>query len=302
MRIAKFTVSSIYAQHILSLNICWLMKLVDDKHFPKLDRQRAKDLGLRFLAERTQRNLSIQDVADKLLLSRQQVQGLESGEPQYFYGVKLFAQVADKYAELLGLLDRPSSYIVVHADHTENVQTTIDDKSSSESLHQMMYRSQFMRFGLFIIMAIALLGALYQYNSTPDSKIANPRPAGIHENVTENLEQQPAAPSPDNSATKITPDPKTGVGSDSTSNVTIQLRFSDTCWVQVVDSKGKKLDKTYHSGDTLELPPIDLKALIIGNSKAVSVSDSASEISLKPYVQEGSNVARIFGESLRSFK
>ena len=79
-----------------------------EKQRQNINLDKATAWGLRFSKERCARKLSTQDVADALLLSTQQIVGLENSNLQSFYNAKFFMQAADKYANYLGFEDQPS--------------------------------------------------------------------------------------------------------------------------------------------------------------------------------------------------
>ena len=89
------------------------MKLGLAQTRPDINVNYAQALGDKFRAHRENLNLSPQEVADQLLLSKQQILGLESGDPGKFYGNKLFAQAADKYAAFINLDSKPSTELLV---------------------------------------------------------------------------------------------------------------------------------------------------------------------------------------------
>lgn len=74
-------------------------------------------LGQTFGIARESLNLSQQEVADKLLLSKAQIEGLEVGKQNCFYGAQFYAQCADKYAAFLGLAEQPSAQLLLTNDN-----------------------------------------------------------------------------------------------------------------------------------------------------------------------------------------
>lgn len=83
---------------------------------PSLNLDVARNLGSLLRSGRESVKLTPQEVADKLLFSKAQVLGLETGETHFFYGDRLFAQCADKYAAFLGLAELPSATLLTTED------------------------------------------------------------------------------------------------------------------------------------------------------------------------------------------
>jgi len=66
-----------------------------------LDKSHSVDEGAVLAERRTALELSIDDVADRLLLSRSQVRGLESNSVAAFYNQGFFERARDKYSAFL---------------------------------------------------------------------------------------------------------------------------------------------------------------------------------------------------------
>jgi hypothetical protein len=72
-------------------------------------------------------------------------------------------------------------------------------------------------------------------------------------------------------------------------------------WVQSVDASGQKSEKTYQSGESMEITPLSLQALIIGNRKAITVlSPTGAEINVDEFTNPNTNVVRIIGAPVRN--
>lgn len=108
------------------------MKKIIVQHTPTLNTAQSRKLGAMFRSVREAQGLSAQDAADRLLLSKQQILGLEDAELKYFYGAKLYAQAADKYASLLALDVRPSELFFNEAGMA-SLPTANANKSSDEA-------------------------------------------------------------------------------------------------------------------------------------------------------------------------
>jgi len=302
----------------------------------EINLDKAKALGLRFCAERNARQCSTQDIADHLLLSKPQVLGLETGNHQSFYSVKMFGQAADKYALYLGFEEKPSLSLFgndpepaqVVAEAGPRAETVVDTdvtrKPETATPRLPQTQTSARRFGLRVaLVGICIIGVvtlLYKVTQT-EAVIASPKP----EPVTQAPEPPPAAtpptpPTENNSATgtPTAPTPNTSdksepikvepekaavavqpVASEAVATGLIQIKFNESSWVQSVDKDGRKQEKVYLRGETLELAPASLQALVIGNADAVIVTSGSAPISLKPYMASGSQVARIMGPAIR---
>lgn len=305
------------------------------KKRPELNLDNARALGLRFCAERHARQLSQQDIADELLLSKLQVIGLETGDQKSFYSAKMFGQAADKYAHRLSFEDKPSeslfqsdadsiqtetpieTVVEVVAPAPEGNQTETDSTTllqSTTTTGRPKLRIAFVAVGVMSLIAVLYnatvsdpvtaaintappakpIEPVAKSNQTPttENSAATPTPTTLAQNTPEKTEPVKTEPS------KVVTTEKPAT-TDNIAPGTIQLKFNASSWVQAVDKNGSKQDKVYRSGETLNLEPNKLQALIIGNASAVTVNDSKAQISLKPYMASGSQVARIVGPDIR---
>ena len=72
--------------------------------------QDVAEIGARLTAARTARGLSIEQVAETLLLSKTQVAGLEQGNLRTFYNAGFYRQALRKYAALVGVDAEPAVF------------------------------------------------------------------------------------------------------------------------------------------------------------------------------------------------
>lgn len=289
------------------------MRLGLEQKRTEINTKYAQSLGESFRAYRENLKLDAQEVADKLLLSTEQVHGLESGEPDKFYGSKLFAQAADKYAAFIKLGSKPSVELLQTDKETDDAETSSTSTIAEPALTQSIpkepnttaeSRPRTMRLvgiaalfsTVFGVIAAQFLGNKsvdYQKQTNDrdrDTSIAvtaTPGIIGTPVNL-ENTSKETVTVSRQQNDSK---DIKAGH---------IRIEFNGTSWVQSVQANGTKHEKMYHKGEMLDLQPAELQALLIGNVTAVDVYSASSEINLKPYVASGSQVAKVIGPSIRN--
>lgn len=282
---------------------------------PSLNLDIARNLGALLRSGRESENLTPQEVADKLLFSKAQVLGLEAGETHFFYGNRLFAQCADKYATFLGLTELPSKTLlaidnapVVCEPNTTAEATSIEagvtapvvqdvalavQADTDETIIAMPSKRRSIR--PFIIIAVSVVGLfviatiLWQTEPKITESVVAAQPV-----VTAPPVATTPSPEPHLSQSQPTTEKKEQIPSGS-----IKLSFSGSSWVQVVETNGTRKDKTHKAGDTLILEPKKLQALVIGNAKVVKVTSEQGEIRVNGYMAPGSQVARIIGDNVR---
>ena len=262
------------------------MNYLSTKHRFEIDLDKAAALGILLRTKRKSLELSAQDIADKLLLSLQQVKGLESGELKYFYGAKLYAQAAEKYVRFLKLNEQPTQTLFVNFENDNDAAGEYASPSAqaehfSNASNKNAYRSTLI--GITLV-ALIVAGLVFFLNApAPETSTKHQAPA---------IPQARTEP-PVQSASELP------VKESSLPKGTIELKFSGASWVQTVDTAGKKQENTYLNGETLALKPATLQALIIGNASAVTAQRGDKTIHLNDYVTPGSKVARLIGPQIR---
>lgn len=256
-----------------------------------LNANTACHLGQSFSIARESLNLSRQDVADKLLLSKAQIEGLEVGKQNCFYGAQFYAQCADKYAAFLGLSEQPSKQLL----EDEN------DSKPSEATAMPVNERKYHPWPLLVISAgtmglLAVGVSLWTQSGTGPN--APPHLVAAVPATATPISEPELKPEQKQETTAPTLPPSESEKNNLASN-SIRLSFSASSWVQVVETNGSRQEKTYHTGDTLTLEPGKLQGIIIGNAKAVTVSSSDGNITLNRYIASGSQVARIIGQDVR---
>ena len=295
---------------------------------PVVDTDNARQLGMRLRCARESQACNPEYMADKLLLSKQQVLGLEAGEHTCFYGTKLYAQAADKYAALLQLDFLPSEQLFtaptdevapvkpqqsITATTTaeipiapETPRENITDNTVSNPAPRWMLR---LSIGAVVLVAVTIVGlTIFEQQS------ASPQLASLTQPLQNKASESQSAPAPEPAAPPTvtpavpaepekpplaaTPSPPLAK-EDALPTGSIRITFSGASWVQTVNSNGQKQERTYRDGESLVLEPAQLQALIIGNAGVVSVSSNTGEIRLSSYVSAGSQVARLIGPQIR---
>ena len=98
-----------------------------------------------------------------------------------------------------------------------------------------------------------------------------------------------SAPTNISTENKKNDDEKVGsAASDVTSTGTLQLKFSSSCWLKIVDAKGKSLfEGTKTAGDFLDLSGEEPINLIIGAPRAVDVTFHGQSIDMGQFIRRG---------------
>ena len=112
------------------------------------------------------------------------------------------------------------------------------------------------------------------------------------------------SPSKDNTKPATAPAPEATPAAKPSPAQALHFKFNAPCWIQATTQDGKVTEKIYSVTDQLVLDTSNLKALIVGNVEATTVSDSQGKtLNLKTFANQSSKVARLkeqdFGALIR---
>jgi len=261
-----------------------------------------ESFGLTLENSRTSLGLSLQDVSVRLLLSVNQIRGLEAENRQAFYNDWFYTQAAQKYAKFLSVPLPQNIKIAIDSAalsrSTKSVRTT-DRLGNHPQVQAGLGKLSSGRYSFGAPRAIAgvslvVLGAIAGFFAVHDFK-GNESVALEASSVDQVV--QTASMGDD----KSTVDPAALVVSRDTSQPSeLTLTFSGACWVQAIYVDGSRVEKIYKEGDTLRLKLATLTSLVLGNSVATTLTAGPIAVPLQPYTNRGSVVARITGSDLQT--
>lgn len=258
-----------------------------------LNDQYVIEIGRQLRQRREQSGESVAEVADQLLLSNDQIAGLEHFSLDKFYGERHFAQALMKYAEFLQNPIDPDQ-ITLHGDLTVGI-VPIEPQTTQEEATLPTQSSLANRYWYgFASIGIVGLVLLTQY-------------AGM--TAQPSKEATPGAPSTTTTAAANASEPKTAtmesqpiataaplLNGPSANDTPIVLETHSPCWIQLNHADGKSSQKVYPSNSKLEFARGELSGIIIGNLNAATLLVNNDKITLAKYQKPDSNVARILGQ------
>lgn len=258
-----------------------------------LNDQYVSEIGHQLRRRREQSGESVAEVADQLLLSKDQIAGLEHFSLDKFYGQRHFAQALMKYAEFLQNPIDPDQ-ITLHGDLTVGI-VPIEPQSTDEEATLPTQSSSANRYwyGLASI-AIVGIALLTQYGGKAARPSNEATPSTPSKTMTEAASaSEPSTPAMDSQPlATIAP----VLNSPSKNDTPIVLETHSSCWIQLNHADGKISQKVYPSNSKLEFARGELSGIIIGNLNAATLSVNNEKITLAKYQKPDSNVARILGQ------
>jgi cytoskeletal protein RodZ len=252
-------------------------------------------LGEMLKAARLSAGFSVDDTARKLLLSPQQLEGLENGDLRSFYNGSYYLKAARKYLALLQLKanlaglqdDIPSTGPIPVA-----LPPVTTGKIQKRPIIPIPYVLAVLVAGISL-----LTGAALWYFTQPATL---PAPVPVVANEANAAVAAPVAEA-------ITPPAATPAvaGASATSLVAtsqplkLNFTFSDHTWMRYRDQKGEKVEKVYQPKEAISLSLEETRELLIGNPASTQLTLGNRAVDLKPFINTGSRVAHLSEADLR---
>ncbi|MDD2832965.1 MAG: DUF4115 domain-containing protein [Methylotenera sp.] len=288
-------------------------------------------IGARLLAARTAKNLSLQDVSDKLRYSVKQIEALEHNAFEKLPDAMITRGFIRGYAKLLEL-DAAPLIEIYRAASPSPFADTLNFHSSMQPVALTKDPLPWLKYVLVTILLLLFLLAWFFYvdyfskqkaiavDGAPVQSVVEQTVATDDAVTTEIQLPEIALPAAERealdlsagsgvqsnmgvedsiNAEKIMPtdavNQVTPVDNRNTADLvarTFSLSFTQETWVSVTDKAGRKLfEKTFYAGDTQALGFPPPMTIVIGNAKATELTVDGQRVDLGS--QSKNNVARV---------
>ena len=245
----------------------------------------------RMLAQlRTERKLSIADVAQRLKYGARQIEALEAEEFDKLPGTTFVRGMVRGYAKLLDTNPQPvldaldQRYIPAEID--------LDLRDRGIPFAQGGKRGTRTYLALSVLVLIVLAGVLYEWRAGafPWVRIASDTPPPPQKQSRARAAAKPAAQPAETIAPALVPSAATEAAAAPPqpfrSEGRIRLEFGSESWVEIKERGGRTLMSQLNSPGTRVVivgrPPL---SLVIGNAAAVRLSYNDKPVDLKPHIQ-----------------
>lgn len=241
---------------------------------------------------REQSGASVPETADQLLMSKDQINGLENFNLEKFYGERHFAQALIKYAEFLQQPIDPDQ-ITLQGDLTAGLITCYPAPTPEVA---QPAQSRWRSHHGYSLAAIAIFGIIlwtqFSHPTHERTNTAAPKPTPAVA-ITQAPEPMPMV---EVIETKPAATVAQAIIHPAKNNTPIVLETQSPCWIQLNYADGKSSQKVYPSNTKLEFARGELSGIIIGNLNAATLLVNNEKIVLAKYQKPDSNVARILGQ------
>lgn len=237
-------------------------------------------IGQQLADARTSRQVSVDDVASKLMLSRGQVVGLEQADASAFYTHAYFLKALRKYMAFLGIAE---DLLDEEPDDSFGLRMTLAEmppRRTAGGLDGWSRSWQAVAAG----MAVLAIGAgAYRYIGFATPSAA--RETMVVVNDTEPLPAQPigVAATPPSSVRALPASAALGAtGEDSTVRVTV----GKATWIFVRYPDNRVIERRLEAGEALHVGPLPVY-LAVGTADSVTMSIEDRPVALGPYIRDG---------------
>jgi len=243
---------------------------------------------------RSDRKLSVADVAQRLKYGARQIEALEAEEFDKLPGGTFVRGMVRSYAKLLDA--DPQALLRRLEQRYVPSEVSVDLRAKGVPFPQGGKRGTRAYLILSILIVVAVAGVLYEWRAggVPWAKYAQntlPQKQAKAHDAAASAATHPRAEAPEKPAMPVTTSeqpsaPPVGAPAGPGAKGRVQLEFSSDSWVEIRTKDGQTLMSQLNPAGTRRVvvgpPPL---YLVIGNAAAVRLTYNDKPVDLKPYVQ-----------------
>ncbi len=236
-------------------------------------------IGAQLGAARETRQLSIEDVASKLLLSRGQILGLERAQPAAFYTTGFFLRGLRKY---MTFMDLPAELLVEdeEGEEEDGLRLTLADLRPARDRSALLLSRAMTGAAAAAALVIAVGAGGYLI-----------RTAWSEEGDTLSLSAESLLPSqpiqlPVVASRSVQAQPASSVVAAGDPDAAVRVSVGKATWVFIRYPDNRVIERRLAAGEELEVGPLPV-FLAVGTADSVEVRVENRPVALGPYIRNG---------------
>jgi len=239
-------------------------------------------IGAQLGAARETRQLSIEDVASKLLLSRGQILGLERAQPAAFYTTGFFLRGLRKY---MTFMDLPAELLVEDVEGEEDgLRLTLADLRPARDRSALLLSRAMTGAAAAAALVIAVGAGGYLIRTAWSE-------ATTVEGDTLSLSAESLLPSqpiqlPVVASRSVQAQPASSVLAAGDPDAAVRVSVGKATWVFIRYPDNRVIERRLAAGEELEVGPLPV-FLAVGTADSVEVRVENRPVALGPYIRNG---------------
>ena len=239
-------------------------------------------IGAQLAAARETRQLSIEDVASKLLLSRGQILGLERAQPAAFYTTGFFLRGLRKY---MTFMDLPAELLVEDVEGEEDgLRLTLADLRPARDRSALLLSRAMTGAAAAAALVIAVGAGGYLIRTAWSE-------ATTVEGDTLSLSAESLLPSqpiqlPVVASRSVQAQPASSVLAAGDPDAAVRVSVGKATWVFIRYPDNRVIERRLAAGEELEVGPLPV-FLAVGTADSVEVRVENRPVALGPYIRNG---------------
>jgi len=239
-------------------------------------------IGAQLAAARETRQLSIEDVASKLLLSRGQILGLERAQPAAFYTTGFFLRGLRKY---MTFMDLPAELLVEDVEGEEDgLRLTLADLRPARDRSTLLLSRAMTGAAAAAALVIAVGAGGYLIRTAWSE-------ATTVEGDTLSLSAESLLPSqpiqlPVVASRAVQAQPASSVLAAGDPDAAVRVSVGKATWVFIRYPDNRVIERRLAAGEELEVGPLPV-FLAVGTADSVEVRVENRPVALGPYIRNG---------------
>jgi len=240
-------------------------------------------IGAQLGAARETRQLSIEDVASKLLLSRGQIRGLERAQPAAFYTTGFFLRGLRKY---MTFMDLPAELLVEdeEGEEEDGLRLTLADLRPARDRSALLL-SRAMTGAAAAAALVIAVGAGGYLIRTAWSEATTEDGDTLSLSAASPLPSQPIQ-LPVVASRSVQAQPASSVLAAGDPDAAVRVSVGKATWVFIRYPDNRVIERRLAAGEELEVGPLPV-FLAVGTADSVEVRVENRPVALGPYIRNG---------------
>lgn len=238
-------------------------------------------IGAQLTARRETRQLSVEAIASKLLLSKGQILGLEQADPSAFYSVDYFLRGLRKYMAFLDI----SVALLDEAGEEGGLRLMLADTGPPQGVPAGIRARWWIVPAAAVLIVLTAGSVFYLRRTGPPSTTADAVSDTVSLVVEAPIPAQPIQ-APTEAPLSVRAQPASALASDDEPDSMVRVSVGKATWVFIRYPDNRVVERRLAAGEELEVGPMPVY-LAVGTAESVEVLVENRPVALQPYIRNG---------------
>ena len=243
-------------------------------------------IGAQLAEVREARELTVEQIASKLMLSKSQVLGLERADASSFYSTVYFLRGLRRYMAFAGIPDDELNESLEEEEEDDGFRLMLAEPMSRTPVTAQRLPLS-MSFSLRTVQVAAAAAVVTVLGIGAYLNFAAPAATDGQDTVALGTSALlPSYPTVDTQSAQPAARPVSTSGTDPAENSTVRISVGKPTWVFIRYPDDRVIERRLEAGEALQVGPLPVY-LALGTSDSVELSVENKPVSLTPFIKDG---------------